>query len=86
MKLSKTKIKTNLVIINIQHFQQKVNSFREKNKKTNNDKQQIAEKRIELSTFRVKMWVFFTHLIKTNPIVQIAFAEGYIGISCRNYL
>lgn len=51
MKLSKTKIKTNLVILNIQHFQQKVNSFREKNKKTNNNKQQIAEKRIELSTF-----------------------------------
>lgn len=50
MKLSKTKIKTNLVIINIQHFQQKVNSFREKNKNSNNNKQQIAEKRIELST------------------------------------
>jgi len=51
MKLSKTKIKTNLVILNIQHFQQKVNSFREKNKNSNNNKQQIAEKRIGLSTF-----------------------------------
>ena len=51
MKLSKTKIKTNLVILNIQHFQQKVNSFREKNKNSNINKQQIAENRIELSTF-----------------------------------